>query len=58
LGGRYKMIIVYITDQNGEGYSSVLTEVESWDELEIYTNHLGKDCKLTFEEKLKEDENE
>ena len=52
------MIIVYITDQNGEGYSSVLTEVESWDELEIYTNHLGKDCKLTFEEKLKEDENE
>ena len=50
------MITVYITDKNGEGYASVLAEVEILDELEIYTNHLGKDCKLTFEEKAKEEE--
>ena len=44
------MIAVYITDEGGKGHTSLLTTVECIEELRIYTNHIGKDCVLTFVE--------
>ncbi len=52
------MIIVYITDDKGEGMVSVLAKVERIEELKINSNCIGKDCLITFEEEKEQETKE
>ena len=47
-------ITIYLTDENGDGYTQSIGEYEDWSDIKLRVGQFAKDCVITFDVEDKE----